>query len=312
MRTDPITGQQVPWEFLRPGHTCAITSASASALFYRSSSTAIYDLERDAGVAIFGGIRPGCWINMIPASGLVLVPEASVGCTCSFPLRCSFALVNKPERAQPWTVFINHTQLDQRGRVVPEAYGKPVKHLAVNFGAPADMKDRDGTLWLAYPNPRTVYSQNHFAHYGIKFDLHEEIAPDMGYFCHDFKGVKIAGTEAPWLFTSGCLGLLRCTIPVRDEKSNDTPGVYTVRLGFRARADDKPGARVCDIKLQGRIVSRDFDVAQTAAGTDKAIVQEFRDVRIDTDLVLELVPKAATPGQMEAPVINFVEIVQQG
>ena len=30
-RPDPVTGKQVPWEFLRPGHTCAITSASASA-----------------------------------------------------------------------------------------------------------------------------------------------------------------------------------------------------------------------------------------------------------------------------------------
>jgi len=311
-RTDPITGRQVPWEFLRPGHTCAITSASPSALFYRSSSTAIYDLDRDAGVAIFGGIRPGCWINMIPASGLVLVPEASVGCTCSFPLRCSYALVNKPDRVQPWTVFINHTEMDRKGRVVPDTYQKPVKHLAVNFGAPADMKDEQGTLWLAYPNPRTVYSQNHFTHYGIKFDLHEEIAPEMGYFCHDFKGVSIAGTTSPWLFTSGCLGLLRCTISVRDEASNDTSGLYTVRLGFRARPTDQPGRRVCDIKLQGRTVTTDFDVAQMAAGTDKAIVQEFRDVSIDADVVLELVPKAARPGETEAPVIHFVEVIRQG
>ena len=25
----------------------------------------------------FGGIRPGCWVNIIPANGLVLFPEAS-------------------------------------------------------------------------------------------------------------------------------------------------------------------------------------------------------------------------------------------
>ena len=178
----------------------------------------MYDLDRDAGVALFGGIRPGCWINMIPANGLVLIPEASVGCTCSYPLRGSFALVNKPERAQPWTVFINHTESKQREQVVPSPYDKPVKHLAINFGAPADMKDDNGTLWLAYPNPKTVYSQNHFANYGIKFNLHEVILKDMGYFCHDFKGVRIEGTEAPWLFTSGCLGLVRCEIPVRDKE----------------------------------------------------------------------------------------------
>jgi len=311
MRRDPITGKQVPWEFLRPGHTCAITSACPNALFYRSSSTAIYDLVRDAGVAIFGGIRPGCWINMIPASGLVLVPEASVGCTCSFPLRCSFALVNKPDRAQPWTVFVNHTELNKKGQVVPSTFGRPVKHLGVNFGAPADMKDENGTLWLAYPNPRTVYSQNHFAHYGVKFDLNEEIVADMGYFCHDFKGIRIAGTETPWLFTSGCLGLLRCEIPVLDEKSNGKPGIYTVRLGFRARPDDKPGRRVCDIKLQGRTVLKDFDIAQISAGTDRAVIQEFRDVTVQDNVVLELVPNTATPGETEAPLIHFVEVIRQ-
>jgi hypothetical protein len=32
----------------------------------------------------YGGIRPGCWINAIPAGGLVLVPDASSGCRCSY------------------------------------------------------------------------------------------------------------------------------------------------------------------------------------------------------------------------------------
>ncbi len=310
-RLDPITGKQVPWEFLRPGHTCAITSASPNALFYRSSCVAFYDLVRDAGVALFGGIRPGCWINMIPANGLVLVPEASVGCTCSYPLRGSFALVHKPDRAQPWTVFINHTETKQREQVVPSPYDKPVKHLAVNFGAPGDMRDENGTLWLAYPNPKTVYSQNHFANYGIKFDLHETILKDMGYFRHDFKGIKIEGTNKPWLFTSGCLGLLRCEIPVRDKESSREPVLYTVRLGLRADDHDKPGQRVCDIKLQDRIVSTDFDIARISGGTDKAVIQEFQDVAVDGNLLLEFVPKAVTPDKTQAPLINFAEIIQQ-
>ncbi len=310
-RVDPITGKQVPWEFLRPGHTCAITSASPNALFYRSSCVAFYDLARDAGVALFGGIRPGCWINMIPANGLVLVPEASVGCTCSYPLRGSFALVNKADRVQPWTVFINHTEIRQREQVLPGPYEKPVKHLAINFGAPGDMKDENGTLWLAYPNPKTVYSQNHFANYGIKFDLNETILKDMGFFRHDFKGIRIEGTDKPWLFTSGCLGLLRCEIPVRDKQPNEQPGLYTVRLGFRAGDSDKPGGRVFDIKLQNRVVSTDFDIARVSDGTDKAVIQEFRDIAVDGDLLLELVPKVTPPDKTQAPLVNFVEIIRQ-
>ncbi len=310
-RIDPITGQQLPWEFLRPGHTCAITSASPNTLFYRSSCVAMYDLDRDAGVALFGGIRPGCWINMIPANGLVLVPEASVGCTCSYPLRGSFALVNKPQRAQPWTVFVSHTENKQREQVVPRPYDRPVKHLGINLGAPADMKDDNGTLWLAYPNPKTVYSQNHFANYGIKFNLNEVVLKEMGHFCHDFKGIRIEGTDKPWLFTSGCLGLLRCEIPVRDAKSNDAPGTYTVRLGFRPADGDQPGRRVCDIKLQGRTVAKDFDIAQSAGGVDKAVIQEFKDIAIEENLLLELAPKAATPDKTQAPLLSFVEIIHQ-
>ena len=308
-RTDPVTGQPVTWEFLRPGHTCAITSASAGTLFYRSSSTAMYDVTRDAGVALFGGIRPGCWINMIPAGGLVLVPEASVGCTCSFPLRCSFALVNKPQRAQPWTVFVNHTNLDAKGRVVPDTFGKPVKHLAVNLGAPADMKDRDGTVWLAYPNPKTAYSQNHFTNYGIKFDLGETLVADTGFFCQDFKGLTIAGTDKPWLFTSGCVGLLRCTVPLRDAASNGGQGVYTVRLAFRPQPGDTVGRRRFDIKLQGRTVARDVDVA--AAGADRAIVMQFKDVAVRDNLLVEFVPQATSPDKDTAPLINAIEIVRQ-
>jgi len=307
-RRDPVTGKQVPWEFLRPGHTCAITSASANTLFYRSSSTAIYDLARDAGVALFGGIRPGCWINMIPASGVVLVPEASVGCTCSFPLRCSFALAHKPDRPQPWTVFIKHTELDPKGRVIPDTFDKPVRHLAINFGAPADMKDNDGTLWLAYPNPRTVYSQNHFSNYGIKFDLAETILEGGEYFCRDFKGLTIEGTDKPWLFTSGCLGLRRCEIPLLDEQSDGKHAVYTIRLGFKAPAGSASRQRRCDIKLQGQTVAHDFDVAP---GQDRALIREFTDVTVNGSLVLELVPHATQPGADQAPLINAIEIIRQ-
>ena len=48
-----------------------------------------YDLANDFGMMPFGGIRPGCWINVIPANGLVLFPEASAGCTCKYPLQTS-------------------------------------------------------------------------------------------------------------------------------------------------------------------------------------------------------------------------------
>ena len=58
-------------------------------------------------------------------------------------------------------------------------------------------------------------------------------------------------------------------------------------------------------------MSKDFDIAQISDGVDKAVIQEFKDIAIDGDLLLELVPKAATPDKAEAPILNCVEILQQ-
>jgi outer membrane protein assembly factor BamB len=299
-RTHPVTGEQVPWEFLRPGHTCAITSASASILFYRSSCTAIYDLEEDRGLAIFGAIRPGCWLNAIPASGLMLMPEASSGCTCSYPLRCSFAMVYKPQRSQPWTVFIANNK------------NRPVKHLAINFGAPADMRDDNGTLWLGYPNPKTEYVKNHFPNYGVKFDLQEKIIEGMGCFYQDYKGVEIDDTDKPWLYTCGYRGLLRCELPLIDDVNAPELGTYTVQLGFSAPEGDRRGQRIFDIKLQDKVVFENFDILKTAGKINKAVTKEFKGIDVKKTLTVELVPKKTDPEINQAPLINFIKVIREG
>jgi hypothetical protein len=61
-------------------------------LLFRSATLGYKDLSREAGTENFGGIRPGCWINAIPAGGLVLVPDASAGCRCSYQNRSWMAL----------------------------------------------------------------------------------------------------------------------------------------------------------------------------------------------------------------------------
>jgi outer membrane protein assembly factor BamB len=298
MRTHPVTDRQVPWEFLRPGHTCGLTAASAQGLFYRSACTAFYDLAEDRGVTVFGAYRPGCAISTIPASGVLLSQEAAAGCTCSYPIRCSLAMIRKPGRPQPWTVY-----------VTPGAM-TPVSHLAINLGAAGDMKDREGTVWFGYPHPNTT-RYTHFPGYGVKFGLSEEILPGMGYFNRDFKGVLVEDTDKPWLFTSGCLGLSRVEVPLINPEAGDNAAVYTVRLGFMAGADDRPGRRVFDLKLQAETVLSNFDTLQKAGTPERAVVMEFRDILVEEDLVLELIPKTARPTADEAPTLNFIELVHQ-
>ena len=291
-RPHPITGQQVPWEFLRPGHSCSITSASPNAIFYRSYWHAIYDMVEDRGLTLFGGIRPGCWLSLIAANGLLISPEASSGCTCSFPIRSTFVMTSKnPRVAREWTVFIRHGATT------------PAKQLAINFGAPGDMKDDEGTLWLGYPRPRTWY--------GVKFDLNEEIIEGMGSLCYDFRDARIEDSDKPWLFTSGYLGLLRCEVPLIDDLWGEKPGTYTVHLGFVAPSGDRKGERVFGVKLQGVDVLKDLDILDAAGAPDKAVIKDFKGIEVENDLTIELIPKTPNPTITQAPLINFIQVVRE-
>lgn len=87
------TGERVEgWKFERRGHGCGNVSASAECLFWRGGNPWMYDLRPGGGAAKINQVsRPGCFINVIPAGGLVLIPEASSGCTCAYPMQMSVA-----------------------------------------------------------------------------------------------------------------------------------------------------------------------------------------------------------------------------
>ena len=91
------TGKKIEgWEFDRRGHGCGGVSASAQALFWRGGNPWMYDLGPDGGPQrLTRTARQGCWINVIPAGGLALIPESSSGCTCGYPLQTSLAFVPK-------------------------------------------------------------------------------------------------------------------------------------------------------------------------------------------------------------------------
>jgi len=80
------------YKFTREGHGCGGISASAYSLFWRGGNPTMRDLRSGGGIHKLNHVsRPGCWINIIPAGGMVLIPEASSGCTCAFPLQTSMA-----------------------------------------------------------------------------------------------------------------------------------------------------------------------------------------------------------------------------
>jgi outer membrane protein assembly factor BamB len=80
---DVRTGQEQPFPFKR-SYGCGQLASSAHLMVFRSATLGYYDLRSGGATTDYGGIRPGCWINAIPAGGVVLVPDASAGCTCSY------------------------------------------------------------------------------------------------------------------------------------------------------------------------------------------------------------------------------------
>jgi outer membrane protein assembly factor BamB len=85
------SGEAQPFAFER-SYGCGQISASASQLYFRSATLGYIDLARPEKVMNFGGMRPSCWINAIPASGLLLVPESTPRCRCSYINKTWFAL----------------------------------------------------------------------------------------------------------------------------------------------------------------------------------------------------------------------------
>jgi len=287
-RVHPITGRPDRWQFARPGHHCGCPVASPHAMFFRSFCLGYYDLVADAGTMHFGGQRPGCWVNAVPANGLLLVPEASAGCTCPFPNICSVAF--KPaQRKGGYAYFSAPGPLT------------PVRRLGIDFGAPGDWKDAAGELWLGYPRPAGLPLV-------LQMDLKVSLVEGGSYFHGNSLYPEVTGAEDGRLFASGAAGFRQCTIPLLGK--GDPPALYRVRLAFADPDNTQPGQRLFDIKLQGNLMEQGFDIVKEAGGRNRAVVKQFPAVRVEESLLVELVPKTPAPSRRQAPILQAIEVVR--
>jgi len=91
------TGQPIDGWKWQKSDKCGVLSTSAFCGFSRFSNPRMFDLKTGDYTALTSVTRPGCWINMIPAGGLVLIPEASSGCTCYYSIQTSLALTPRDD-----------------------------------------------------------------------------------------------------------------------------------------------------------------------------------------------------------------------
>jgi outer membrane protein assembly factor BamB len=88
---DLLTGRALAVQFKR-SYGCGIPAASQGMLVFRSATIGYLDLASPERTENYGGIRPGCWVNMVPAGGVVLLADAATGCECSYLNKATLAL----------------------------------------------------------------------------------------------------------------------------------------------------------------------------------------------------------------------------
>jgi outer membrane protein assembly factor BamB len=274
-RINPLTGETEPRAFPK---TYGCDGGVDYGDFYtlRSGTAAYYDKTIESGTVFLSGPRSGCTNSVIPSGGLLNVPYYYDGCTCSYPLPTAMSLVAMPQSHEQWSSW-------GESKIEPHR----IQRIGINFGAPGDRMTRDGTLWLDYPSVG-----------GPSPDVNIEATTSTHY--HYRHSVWMQSAEAwPWVSASMAEGLERFVI--KDLK----PGEYLVRLYFAEPEALGPKHRLQDIKLQGRIVVHDFDVADEADGVMRGTVKEFSSIEVKNDLTLEL---SAANGKT---IISGIELIRQ-
>jgi len=92
---DLLTGVKREFMLYRGGGGCGGLTGSAYYLYGRGSNPRMYPTDKAVteGIRLTEVSRPGCWLNIIPAGGIIMIPESSSGCTCAYPLQTSFGFI---------------------------------------------------------------------------------------------------------------------------------------------------------------------------------------------------------------------------
>jgi hypothetical protein len=173
--------------------------------------------------------------------------------------------------------------------------------MALNLGGPGDRQDADGTLWLAYPRPVPGRETG----LDLKLNLNEKFHKGGEFLSRKSLDADAVGGPAPWLGASAAHGLSSLSVPLLGK--GDAPARYTVRLFFAEPEEDaRPGSRVFDVALQGKVVLQNLDIAAAAGGPQRILVREIKDVDVTDNLIIELTPRS---GRM--PLLNAVDVVRK-
>ncbi len=292
-RSNPLTGEPELWTFNGVKTLCAVNSGAENIILHRALSLAAQDMKLDDGLHYYPNVRPGCWLNTIAAGGMVLCPESSSSCQCSFNYKTSVAMI-PAKRHESWGTYLNMPALKNKN-TEEEAEPLRVKHMRLNVGAPGDKRDGEDRLWLALPRQRDKEFGGPRSKPNI-FDVpvQREFLTDLDFYRLNADETPIAGTDSPWLYTSCLRGegkLVTSLYPAEDE-----PKKYRLVLHFAELEGKAVGERIFNVNVNGKELLSNVDIVQKANGANKAVSLEFNQIEPDKGtLTLELVKVKGEP-----------------
>ena len=290
-RTNPLTGERVPWRLGLGGKGCDKRVGSRHLILSREWTAAFEDLSSHSGASFLCSVRSACYeSSLIAAGGLLQCPNTSGYCGCPlFAIATSFALIHMPEN-ELWSV----ASFD-RGP-------GPIKRLGLNLGAPGDRHAEDGTLWLKCPLDRPRLPGMSYEKPKISIPVAVEPRHPRWIYRHS---LRIGDGPLRWVAASGAEGLSRVTIGLIDGPNGSSS--YTVRLYFAELRAAAPGQRLFDVALQGQTVLKGFDICEAAGGANRSIVREFTGVAVRDSLAIELTPSSGAA--IRLPLLCGIEAV---
>jgi len=87
------TGSSQSWSGGTSQSNCGTMATSANYAFNRGGGNPRMSSLSGGGWTLCSETRVGCYINIVPAGGLVLVPESGSGCVCSYSMQASMAFM---------------------------------------------------------------------------------------------------------------------------------------------------------------------------------------------------------------------------
>ena len=294
---DPLTGKPSPFQ-LSGQNFCGHVSAGNHVVAYRSTAIGFKSLTENSPCYWLSEKRTSCWVGMLPAGGLLLAPEGSSTCVCSFNYKTSLALI-PVQRHESWGLYLKGAELAQgtgsSWKGAEKIVGRPAEFnvLRLNLNAPGDHYDKtDGGHFLAWP--QVTRSGKGFITVPVKGP---DDAPGFR-FNSDF--TPIAGTDRPWIYASGLTGEITLSILGTEERE------YRLRLHFMEPEQVRKGGRVFDVLINGKTLLSRFDIVAVTDGPNRAVTKEVSGVGPCTTIELSLKRVSGKP-----PLLCGIEAVPE-